>query len=167
MTEEKQNNLTLSDMIRGIQHCVNASVEIAEQHYIKTLDKFFREDGTLITQSVKLGGNRQLEIPLLCLSSHSSLDFEEMKIKTHLNINGIQKKVCKTELSYGEENYEFTRGSFSVSLGDTQNGIEENSLAEIEMVFKRKDPPEALARLVDHINNTVKVTEIQESEESA
>lgn len=161
--ENKQNELTLSDIIRGIQHCVNSSVEIAEQHYIKTLDKFFREDGTLITQTVKLGGNIQLDLPLICLYSHSSLDFEEMKIKTHLNINDVQKKVCKTELSYGEENYEFTRGSFSVSLGDTQNGIEENSLAEIEMVFKRRDPPEALARLVDHMNNILKIYESEES----
>lgn len=161
--EDKQNALTLSDMIRGIQHCVNSSVEIAEQHYIKTLDKFFREDGTLITQTVKLGGNIQLDLPLICLCSHSSLDFEEIKIKTHLNINDMQKKVCKTELSYGKENYAFTRGSFSVSLGDTQNGIEENSLAEIEMTFKRRDPPEALARLIDHMNNILKIYESEES----
>lgn len=164
--EKKQDGLTLSDMIRGIQHCVNTSVEIAEQHYIKTLDKFFREDGSLITQSLRLGDNVQLEVPLICLTNHGSLDFDEMKIKTRLHLNDAEKKVCKTDLRFGEENYEFTRSSFGVSLGDAPNGIEENSLAEIEMVFKRKEPPEALARLVDHINNMIKITEKQESEES-
>jgi len=155
-----ENNLTLSDMIRGIQHCVNSSVEIAEQHYIKTIEKFFEKDGSLITQTIRLNENTQIKIPLICLYNHGSLDFEEMHIKTRLHIDHVQKKALETDLRYGDENSITTRGSFSVSLGDTHQENSENSLAEVEMVFKRKDAPEAMARLVDQINNMVKIEKI-------
>ena len=95
------------------------------------------------------------------------LDFEEMRIKTQLKISDEQQKTVETDFSYGAENYEFTRGSLSVSLGDIQNRNRENSLAEIEMVFKRKDPPEALSRLIDHLNNMLQLKNIYKGEESA
>lgn len=165
MAKEK-SELTLSDLVRGIQYCVNSSVEIAEQHYIKTLEKFFTPEGRLITQTIQVSPQVKLELPLLCLANHSSLDFEEMTIKTKLSINDLEQKLVETELSFGEEAYQFTRGALAVSLG-TGGGNQETSLAELEMVFKRRDPPEALARLIDHINNLVKLEARSESEETA
>ena len=59
---KRQNGLTLSDMVRGIQYCVNSSAEIAEQHYVKTLEKFFHPDGTPITQKIRLNHDVQLDL---------------------------------------------------------------------------------------------------------
>lgn len=154
------NEFTLSDVIRGIQHCVNSSVEIAEQHYIKTMEKFFYNDGTPVTKTININENSQIEVPLICLSNHGSLDFEEMRIKTKMSIDNIREKSVENELmSASDEHGEFTRGSFSVSLGSVHKDNNEASLAEIEMVFKRNDPPEALSRVIDYINNMIKIKE--------
>lgn len=160
---ENKNEFTLSDIIRGIQYCVNSSVEIAEQHYIKTMEKFFYNDGTPVTKVININEHSQIEVPLICLSNHGSLDFEEIRIKTQMSIDNIREKAVENELmSASEEQDIFTRGSFSVSLGNVHKDNNEASLAEIEMVFKRSEPPEALSRVIDHINNIIKVKEIEE-----
>lgn len=157
---EPGNEFTLSDMIRGIQYCVNSGVEIVEQHYIKTLEKFFYSDGTPVTKTININENSQIDVPLICLSNHGSLDFEEMRIKTKMSIDGIKEKEIENELEMtADENYEITRGSFSMSLGGVHKDNNETSTAEIEMVFKRTDPPEALSRVIDYINNMVKIKE--------
>lgn len=154
---EKDAGFTLSDMIRGIQHCVNSGVEIAEQHYIKTMDKFFYGDGTPVTKTININETASIDVPLICLTNHGCLDFEEMRIKTKMCIDGIKEKEVDNELMMtAVDDYELTRGSFSVSLGDCKDNSE-MSVAEIEMVFKRKDPPEALSRVIDNINNLVKI----------
>lgn len=159
--KKAENALTLSDMIRGIQHCVNAGVEIAEQHYIKTMDKFFCDDGTPVTKTVNINENTSISIPLICLTSHGSLDFEEIRIKTKLSIDSVCGKCCDNDLlpKSEDDDRQLTRGSFSVSLGEVHGKNNEASTAEVEMVFKRKDPPEALSRVIDYINNTVRVRE--------
>lgn len=158
--DQNSNEFTLSDMIRGIQHCVNSSVEIAEQHYIKTMEKFFYNDGTPVTKTININEFTQIDVPLICLSNHGSLDFEEMRIKTKMSIDSIREKEVENELMMtSDDDYQLTRGSFSVSLGGVHKDNKEASLAEIEMVFKRSDPPEALARVIDYINNMVKIKE--------
>ena len=96
--DQKSNEFTLSDMIRGIQHCVNSSVEIAEQHYIKTMEKFFYNDGTPVTKTININEFTQIDVPLICLSNHGSLDFEEMRIKTKMSIDSIRRRKWKTSL---------------------------------------------------------------------
>ncbi len=155
----------MSDFIRGMQYCVNASAEIAEQHYLHSFEKFFDSSGNLLTQTVRFGDNMQMDIPLLCMSNHNSLDFEEMRIKIQLHIDEMESKQTQTPLKYGDEAYRFTRGAVNIALGGThsENGAE--SPAEIEMTFKRSTPPEAVSRLIDRLNNAVKIyTEPQESE---
>lgn len=157
---EKESGFTLSDMIRGIQYCVNSGVEIVEQHYIKTMEKFFYSDGTPVTKTINISENSQIDVPLICLSNHGSLDFEEMRIKTKMSIDGISEKEVQNELMMtADDDYEITRGSFSVSLGGVHKDNNEASTAEIEMVFKRSNPPEAMSRVIDYINNMVKIKE--------
>ena len=163
--KESENEFTLSDMIRGIQHCVNSGVEIVEQHYIKTLEKFFYNDGTPVTKTININESSQMDVPLICLSNHGSLDFEEMRIKTKMSIDSIREKEVENELMMtADDDYELTRGSFSVSLGGVHKNNNETSTAEIEMVFKRSDPPEALSRVIDYINNMVKIQKREEKD---
>lgn len=161
--KRRSRNLTLSDIIRGTLHCVNAGSEIAEQHYISTLDKFFNPDGSPVTKEVKINGNIKMNIPLICLSNHTNIDFEEIRIKTTLNLDELTQKDFESGLCFGNDSYQFTRGSFSVSLGG-EKPHKSTSSAEVEMVFKRREPPEALARLIDSINNISHPESIKESE---
>lgn len=114
--KRRSRNLTLSDIIRGTLHCVNAGSEIAEQHYISTLDKFFNPDGSPVTKEVKINGNIKMNIPLICLSNHTNIDFEEIRIKTTLNLDELTQKDFESGLCFGNDSYQFTRGSFSAPL---------------------------------------------------
>lgn len=167
MKKRKKESLTLSDIIRGMQHCVNTSAEIAEQHYTHTFEKFFDSGGRLLTQPVKIGDTMQMDIPLLCMSNHNSLEFEEMHIKMQIHIQDMQQKQTETPFEYGTEKYQFTRSSLNVALGEVHKDNDETSPAEIEMIFKRSTPPEAVARLIDRLNNAIQIYTVnQESEES-
>ncbi len=159
--------LTLSDLVRGMQHCVNTSAEIAELHYARTFEKFFDTDGTLLTKAFPIGNGRQMQIPLLCLSHHDSLQFSEMHVKMHVCLQDLEQKETDTPFTYGEDTYRFTRGSLDVALHapDVKDG--KDVLAEIEMVYKQSAPPEAVSRLIEQINNSLQVQNvIQESEAS-
>lgn len=155
----------MSDLIRGMQYCVNASAEIAEQHYLHSFEKFFDSNGNLLTQTVKFGDNMQMDVPLLCMSNHNSLDFEEMHVKLRLHIDELESKQTETPFKYGDASYRFTRGAVNIALGGAQKENAAESPAEIEMTFKRSTPPEAVSRLIDRLNNAVKIyVEPQESE---
>lgn len=166
MNKETNKQLTLSDIVRGMQYCVNTSTEIAEQHYIKSFEKFYDERGNFLTQKIRINEHTQMEIPLICLNNHNSIELDEMSIKMHININNIDKKTFDTPCTFKSNNYMFTRGCLSVSLGDVKNDNNENSIADIEMKYKRNEPPEAVARLIDILNNAITTSELEKESEA-
>lgn len=163
--KNNEENITLSDVIRGMQYCVNTSAEIAEQHYVNSFKKFYDDNGKLITQKIKINEHAQIELPLICLCNHGSLNLDEMTVKMHINIKDVKVGITETPFDYHNKKYKFTRGKLSIGLGNTYDDNSESSLAEIEMKYKRTEPPEAVSRLIDKINNTINISEfLNESE---
>lgn len=162
--QKSTDTITLSDIIRGMQYCVNTSAEIAEQHYVKSFEKFFNDKGELLTQQIRLNDQMQINLPLICLSNHNTLDFDEMSIKMHLDMLDVQTGATETPFQYEDKKYVFTRGRLSVALGSDSN---HNSLADIEMKFKRTQPPEAVSRLIEKLNNAVEISKITYESEDA
>ena len=122
-----ENGITLSDVIRGLQFCVNSSAEMMEQHYLATMDKYIDPD----TQA-----------PLT---------------KRFV----IRDGYAITPLSGDGAAFSIDRGSFLVELGSAVP--DENAIMDINLKFKSTPPPEALARIVEKLDNEVTPFEIKDA----
>ncbi|MCM1145560.1 MAG: DUF2589 domain-containing protein [Lachnoclostridium sp.] len=172
----KEESMTLSDVIRGIQHCVNSSIEIVEQHYLNELQKYVTEDNKIKTERIFLDDVHYMDIPLISLTSHNALEVDEMKIKMRVNIRDadVKKATVITENAGGGENrrnnsneenetYDVSRSSMMVDVCNVSRDGDGANM-EIQMKFKVSEPPESLSRMLDALNNSivVKLKELKE-----
>jgi len=80
----REEEMTLTDIIRGLQYCVNSSQDIVEQHHINGFGRFFDNDGNMLTKKIKITDSAAVDIPLVCMSTHSSLILDELEVKLDL-----------------------------------------------------------------------------------
>ncbi len=148
----EQEDQTLSDVIRGIQYCVNTASEISEAHYLSQLSDYFDEDGSPVMFTYRNSSGEIVEIPVFTLMNHTELLLDEINIKTSLPVKYAGMK--KTELDgKAIEDFEVSRSTFYLdSLATSAKG--KAGEMEIEMRFKAGGRPEAVSRIVDQLMNT-------------
>ena len=49
-----ESDQTLSDIVRGMQYCVNSSAEMIERQYMDRIDRYFDKNGAPLTYTVRL-----------------------------------------------------------------------------------------------------------------
>jgi len=166
--KSEDSNMTMADIIRGIQYCVNSSLEIVEQHYATFLKNFIQNDGKIRTRQIYINDDYVMELPDICLATHNSLALDEMEVKMNLNVKSMDKKKAyrifdenakgkrksKTD-SADSQAYEVSRSSFDVELTSPSVDKDGSTRMEITMKFKAGDPPEAVSRLIDQLNNSI------------
>jgi|GEM_PF-2085102 len=147
-----QEDQTLSDVIRGMQYCVNTAAEITEAHYLNQMSDYFDEDGNPVMFTYRNMRGEIVEIPVFTLMNHSELLLNEIDIKMSLPIK--YEKTKKIELEgKAVEDFEVARSAFyldNISTSAKGKGGE----IEIEMHFKAGERPEAVSRIVDELMNT-------------
>jgi len=84
--DKRGEEMTLADIIRGLQFCVNSSQDIVEQHHISSFGRFFDNDGNMLTKTIKITDSAAIDIPMVCMSTHSSLILDELEVKLDLMI---------------------------------------------------------------------------------
>lgn len=159
-----ENAITLSDVIRGIQYCVNSSIEIVEQHYVNALQKYMTEDEKIRMERIQLDDAHYMDIPLICLTGHNALEIEKMKIKMKVNIRDMALKQAMKGGNGAEyesaapmpEEALVSRSSMMVDICNISRENDGTNM-EIQMTFKTSDPPEALSRMIETLNNSIAV----------
>lgn len=152
--------LTLSDVVRGLQFCVNSSTEIVEQHYAATLDKYMDKDNLPYVRRIFLDKQHAMDVPLLCLAEHNALSVDEMKVKMNVNIRNMDLKEADISLPDGEE-MKIARSCLLVDLCNVvprQDGTD----LELQFTFKASQPPESFSRIVETLNNAIAVQLLEE-----
>lgn len=164
-----KNAMTLSDVIRGIQYCVNSCVEIVEQHYINTIEKYISEDDKVRSKRVYLDDMHYMDIPLICLTDHNALEVDTMKVKMKVNIRDMDLKQTMLEMGEGEEEetdaYSVSRTSMLIDVCNVSHE-DDNTNMEIQMTFKASSPPESLSRILETLNNNLVVRMKEELDEN-
>lgn len=154
------NSITLSDVVRGIQHCVNSSIEIVEQHYMNTLQKYVNDENKIRTERINLDDSHYMDIPLICLTGHNSLEIEQMKVKMKVNIQNMALKESvpddMTAEINEEDSYSVSRSSMLVDICNVSHDDDGTNM-EIQMTFKANEPPESLSRMIETLNNNIAV----------
>lgn len=159
--KENEGNITLSDVIRGLQFCVNSSAEIMEQHYLTAIDKYLdKKTKAPLTKRFFIKDGYAIDMPLICLSDHHSLYLDELDVKLNVNLKDMKVKETEypldnSELSVSDEKFTVDRSSFSVELGSAVQDEKGNSTMDVNLKFKSTQPPEALARIIEKMDNAV------------
>lgn len=161
------NAMTLSDVVRGIQYCVNSCIEIVERHYLNTIQKFITEEDGIETKRVYLDKTHYMDIPLICLTDHNALEIDKMKVKMKVNIRDMDLKQTILEPEGGRkgegDSYALSRTTMLVDVCNVSRE-DDNTNMEIEMTFKSSNPPESLSRMLETLNNNL-ILHTRESED--
>lgn len=155
---------TLSDIVRGIQFCVNSSIEILENHFITQIEKYIDEDSKALTKTVKINDKYAVDIPLFCMSNHNALILDEMEVKMKVNLKDFEIKEVGQLNSENDDNFSVTRSSFCVDAGNCSKSDSNN--IDICMKFKSGDAPEAVSRISEKLTNTINIYSIENSSDN-
>lgn len=153
----------LSDLLKGIGQAIKEAQEHIEGHSLTTFSSYFSQelssessiDGkekALRPKMLKLpmpfrGEYIEKEIPIVSMVNHDSLHLDEVRIK--MQVTG----------SWGSKSQDESRKLF-VNVEPVQNECEaangkEVNYAEIELVFKRGNSPEGVAKVLSEQNKTI------------
>jgi len=146
---------TLPDFVRGIQHAVNMATLMYEQNAEAFLDRHLKDDGTPETQVVKIPNSKHvLVVPTMTTSRPPDMILDEMEVRMIVRID-------KTEIKPGHPSgdKDVTRCSFHVSLASGKVGDKSSNEIDLVMKFKRGDPPEGVARIIEQFVNSITPTE--------
>lgn len=148
---------TLADIARGMQHAVNSTQELVEDHYRRVFERYFEDDGDPIVKRFKLPNGYVMDVPLISLVPPSSLNLKEMKVQMSVHVDKTEaKSAIHTHVKSGA-----TRTSFNVSFapgkGTGSGGplAKDSSRIDIEMTFVAGDSPEGVARVIEQYANTL------------
>jgi hypothetical protein len=151
---------TLADIARGMQHAVNATQELCEQHYARMVERYFNDDGTAIMRRIILPhGAGEMEVPMIAIMPPSGLMLKEADIEMAVRIDSTAIKSAAPT----DEEAAHTRTSFAVSFTPRAHDRVPNqeasdggsSAIDIKMHFKAGDPPEGVARIIEAYANTI------------
>ena len=108
--------MTLSDIVRGIQFCVNSSIDILERHFSNQLEKYIDSNNKFFTKTVKLNDNYAVDIPLFCMSDHNALILDEMEVRMKVDLKDFEIKEVENRCS--SENFSVSRSSYCVDANN-------------------------------------------------
>jgi len=129
--QRRGEEMTLADIIRGLQYCVNSSQDIVEQHHINSFGRFFDESGVPLVKTIKIMESAAMDIPLVCMNTHSSLILDEMEVKLDLMIKktALKQVPCQVSSSAAEQDSDF---SLAAQPQEEDTGAVQNAKYDME-----------------------------------
>lgn len=164
---KKMNAQMLTDITRGIHHAVNTTGTMISQQYIMLFQQFFdtQPDGSIAAKMVKLQVDEKHEmlVPLIALVHPQGIALDKMRFELSIQITESELKRATHEV----DNLDAGRTAFKVYLspktGDSPR--RHSDIIDVEMVFARTEPPEGIARLIEHYTNMIQPFEAAEEPE--
>jgi hypothetical protein len=173
---------SLDDLINAIQYAVIEAQEVAEDHHIDLVSRFFHEvDGKMVavTQEVwvpdtrpEAGGFRKIDVPLMSLASLGSMKIKELKVEFTAHLSSLDtdpdpkdkvdpptEKASKKQATLKKPppfqrrlRRQKRRMAFNFKKGTDDGNSTE---AKISITFVGSDPPEGVVRLNDQVLKTI------------
>lgn len=140
----KKPKYALSDILKGLYNAVNSAQDMLQAQQVQNLAKFWQSnDGTPVSQKLKVG-DREVNVPLMSLVSHSHLEMDDVEIKFKARIGDVASHSFANKL----DNYNALTHS---DLQMQMDGIKatDDDVMEITIRFKQKETPEGVVRLTE------------------
>ena len=91
---EKNTTQTLSDLIRGLQHSVNAAMEMVETRNVELLGRYFSPEGDPLTKRLNIDSQTAVDVPLIAIVNPSTVNIKEVAIEFSVPIHSSDLR-CK------------------------------------------------------------------------
>lgn len=78
---EKNTTQTLSDLIRRLQHSVNAAMEMVETRNVELLGRYFSPEGDPLTKRLNIDSQTAVDVPLISIVNPSTVNIKEVEME--------------------------------------------------------------------------------------
>ncbi|MDR2907428.1 MAG: DUF2589 domain-containing protein [Bacteroidales bacterium] len=148
---------TFADLIRGLQHSVNAAMEMLEARNIELLGRYFDKEGNAATRRLIVGEDTAVDIPIISIVNPSAMNIKEVEMEFDVQIDSaeLKRKLAQDGFKIGDTQQAFNTGvnrsSLEVSFGGKQN----LSTMNVKIKFESTPIPEGLSRIIDEYDKTI------------
>lgn len=148
---------TFADLIRGLQHSVNAALEMIETRNVELLGRYFTPDGTPVVKRLSIDEATTIDIPLISIVNPASMNIKEVEMDFSVQINSseLKRKNPQDGFLLGTDSTDYCNGLERSSLAITFYGKKANSRMNVRIKFESQPIPEGLARVIDEYDKTI------------
>lgn len=148
---------TFADLIRGLQHSVNAAMEMIETRNVELLGRYFTPDGTPVVKRLSIDEHTEVEIPLISIVNAASVNIKEVEMDFSVQINASELKCKNPQHGFllGVDKTAFSSGLERSSLEISFDGKKEASRMQVHIKFETQPIPEGLSRIIDEYDKTI------------
>ena len=176
---------SLNDLINAIQHAVIEAQEMAEDHHIDLVSRFFREDPATgqtraLTQDVWVpdlrpgaeeGAMFKIAVPLISLASLGAIRIKELRVEFEARLSSLDtvevpaapavsplRPLASGAPKGGGLFGQLFRGGPRRNMAfDFKKGADDSTstVAKISIVFEGTNPPEGIVRLNDQVLKSI------------
>lgn len=163
---DEKGSQTLSDLIRGLQHSVNAAMEMIETRNIELLGRYFTEDGVPLKKRIWVDDKTAIDVPLISIVNPSTVNIKEVEMDFHVNVLDVdlRKKAAQGGFNTGEKEVSFDNRLKRSKLAVSFDGRNDKSSMHVKIKFEATPIPEGLSRLVDEYDKTIATFEFSNNE---
>jgi hypothetical protein len=153
------SKLNIEELLGCLQEAAIVVKNIAEKQHINNLSQYFDENNKPIVQTFKIG-RKKVNVPLFILADHTSIGLESLEFEfetrlisdTDSDPSEIKKALLGVIKNRGDKKHNIANLTVDSSAQTSIFGKEKKSgMANIKVVFKRDEKPEAVSRLVDNL----------------
>lgn len=155
--KDNQSSQTLSDLIRGLQHSVNAAMEMIETRNIELLGRYFTEDGIPVKKRIWVDDKTAIDVPLISIVNPSTVNIKEVEMDFHVNVLDVDLKTKAAQKGFnsGDQKVDFNNNLKRSKLDISFDGKNDNSSMHVKIKFETTPIPEGVSRIVDEYDKTI------------
>jgi hypothetical protein len=157
-TKQKEDSQTFSDLIRGLQHSVNAAMEMLEARNLELLGRYFTEEGHPRLRRLNLDDHTAVDVPIISIVNPSALNIKEVEMDFAVQINGVelygkmpQRGFLVEDDKVEDLNLSIARSNLEISF----TGAPDQSTMKVKIKFESAPVPEGLARVIEEYDKTI------------
>lgn len=162
--KDSKNTQALSDLIRGLQHSVNAAMEMIETRNIELLGRYFTEDGVPLRKRIWVDKKSAVDVPLISIVNPSTVNIKEVEMDFYVNVLDVDLKQKEAQAGFkkGDEDINFDNRLRRSKLEVSFDGKNNQSRMHVKIKFEAAPIPEGLSRIVDEYNKTISTFELSD-----
>ncbi len=157
-SREKNSSQSLADLIRGLQHSVNAAMEMVETRNVELLGRYFSPEGEPLVRRLNIDEQTAVDVPLISIVNPSTINIKEVEMDFSVQIDSSDLRCKRPQEGFqagdAEANFDnrLRRSSLEVSFGGNGNDA---SRMQVHVKFEARPIPEGLSRLIDEYDKTI------------
>lgn len=154
---QNSESQTFADLIRGLQHSVNAAMEMLEARNIELLGRYFDKEGNAATRRLQINDDTAIDIPIISIVNPSAMSVKEVEMQFDVQINAseLKRKAAQEGFTVGDEEHALNLGVERSSLEVAFAGKKNMSTMNVKIKFESNPIPEGLSRVIEEYDKTI------------